>query len=230
MLASRFAYVTPSGVVSRCRGLEPSQLIDGGYSDNTGLGTVVDLAPLWTNLVRAHNDAVLEQGHGQLVVPMVVFLDNGTGADYTLRPGAEPGTTTPSDKVWWPRTWAIPEVLVPIVGSLSAKNHKVQADTGLAASAKAIQSSLCTAGSGPCTMLQGSAEAAHPVFVVHQNPQPSIPAPLGWVLSKASQSDLDADMKTQATTGRADLPHDPASKLGYGTLHDLLQALGLAKR
>ena len=47
LLASRFPYVTPSGVVtSDCAGegsLRSQQVVDGGYADNDGIGTVVDL-------------------------------------------------------------------------------------------------------------------------------------------------------------------------------------------
>jgi hypothetical protein len=44
MLSARFAYVTPSGVVGPCGDLTSQQLIDGGYAEGSGLGTLIDLA------------------------------------------------------------------------------------------------------------------------------------------------------------------------------------------
>jgi hypothetical protein len=44
MLSARFAYVTPSGVVGPCGDLTSQQLIDGGYAESSGLGTLIDLA------------------------------------------------------------------------------------------------------------------------------------------------------------------------------------------
>lgn len=86
MLSARFAYVTPSGVVGPCGGLSSQQLIDGGYAESSGLGTVVDLADVgaddatdvvvdgdvhgWADLVRRHNEQsmaeLLAQGAGDV--------------------------------------------------------------------------------------------------------------------------------------------------------------------
>ncbi len=72
LLASRFPYVTPSGVVSSgcaAGSTDPAsqQIVDGGYADNDGIGTVVDLAGQWMPTLRAHNEGVLtsaEAGRG----------------------------------------------------------------------------------------------------------------------------------------------------------------------
>jgi hypothetical protein len=53
MLASRFPFVTPSGVVGPCAAQGEQQLVDGGYVENSGLGTIVDLAPQWQSEVPA---------------------------------------------------------------------------------------------------------------------------------------------------------------------------------
>ena len=106
LLASRFPYVTPSAVVTTCAPKPGDaaasvevhqQLVDGGYADNDGIGTLVDLAPQWLTAIRAHNAQVLaapatESGSdvagnaaaGQprtLLVPVLVYLDNGSGAN-----------------------------------------------------------------------------------------------------------------------------------------------------
>ncbi len=94
MLASRFPYVTPSGVVGPCGPWTRQQLVDGGYTENSGLGTIVDLASQWQPLVRAQDAAVLAWAtstSGQaaappstdFVYPVVVYLDNGIGNDVT---------------------------------------------------------------------------------------------------------------------------------------------------
>jgi len=232
-LSARFPYVTPSGVVGECHGLDPTQLIDGGYADNTGLGIILNLAPVWTQKVRDHNDRVLDDGEGDLIVPMVVFLDNGSGIDYAF--ADQPPVVSQEDlqqqlrkeqKFHWPRWAAIPEVLVPIIGGVHASAHKVGIKSELRDAKNQAADALCSAGTPGCSELLASGKVGPQVIVVHQSPQPSIPAPLGWVLSEASQYDLLQDIKTQATTASEDLPNDRATKAGYGSLRDLLDALG----
>ena len=67
LLTARFPYVTPSGVVD-CPGPDgvlPSgddvttQIVDGGYAENTGVGTLLDLMPRVLADVRRHNSCVL---------------------------------------------------------------------------------------------------------------------------------------------------------------------------
>ncbi|KUG57065.1 hypothetical protein AVL62_15875 [Serinicoccus chungangensis] len=96
MASARFPYVTPSGVVGPCGDAPQAQLIDGGYAEGSGLGTVVDLAP---RLLAE----VAEQDPSARVVPIVVYLDNGRGSDL-VQPPPEP----------------VAEVLVPLVGNGSA--------------------------------------------------------------------------------------------------------------
>ncbi|HMS35753.1 MAG TPA: hypothetical protein PKA93_01205 [Arachnia sp.] len=90
MLSARFPYVTPSGVVGPCGEAAATQLIDGGYAEGSGLGSLIDLAPRL--LAVAPDDDVP-------VLPIVVYLDNGRGSDLAPSP---PGT--------------LPELLVPPVG------------------------------------------------------------------------------------------------------------------
>jgi len=248
LLASRFPYVTPSGTVGGCNGLDPTQLIDGGYTDNTGLGTITSLANLWAPLVRQNNDQVLAAGRGELIMPLVVFLENGAGSDYAITreeeateiTEAREATPAESSGDWWWASRSIPEVLVPPLGNHNARDHKVRANRALAQAGNEVRDALCTppatgghASAPPeqlaCLDLLDTALAVHPVFVIHQTAQPSIAAPLGWSLSKASQSDLDADMTASREHGRTETPNDPASKAGYGSLYDLLEALGVTR-
>ncbi|QNE21253.1 hypothetical protein F1D05_29265 [Kribbella qitaiheensis] len=231
MLANRFPYVTPSGTAARCRGLDPAQLVDGGYTDNTGLGTVVDLAPHWNKLVKDHNDQVAKDGHGEFVVPMVVYIENGTGPDFStgnkepmydsrVKPGT--GTKWPSDLPFVPRTVVplVPELVVPPVTIfLTAKGDTTNSPQLLSeASRRLAPESLCTS-SPLCDRLRAQKQLPNNVFVVHQSRQPSLSAPLGWVLSETSQSDLNGDLAMQAEDGCSD------SDCGYPTLRNLVDIL-----
>ncbi len=244
LLASRFPYVTPSGVVGPCGDRKPLQAIDGGYTDNSGLGTIVDLADQWTDLVRDHNDAVLSQRTGDLVVPMVVFLENGAGEDYTV-PDAEAEGVTPAEvkaqktaektkggNSWnWPRTLDIPEVLIPPIGYYNAPNHKAKALAALELAEAEVADSLCSGSGAACEALKHNKHTRIHSYVVHQTRQPSMAAPLGWVLSKASVAEMDDDLCVQEKNPSGlldgDGQKDTKDHEKYGTLHDVLTALGL---
>lgn len=243
LLASRFPYVTPSGVVGPCEGddpartLHPLQIIDGGYTDNTGLGTIVDTARVWGPLVREHNRGVLDAGAGELVVPAVVYLENGTGKDFTVvgedaldsdAVDEQQGEVFDKGGEWslplWPDTWAVPEALVPIVGARAGRNHKVRTQAWLQEAWRAVYRSLCDPEEvddpATCETLRKEPTLKPRVYVVNQRPQPSTPAPLGWVLSAPSQEEMTGDLDHQEST--------PAVGTGrqYGTLHDLLDLVG----
>ncbi|WP_328320764.1 hypothetical protein OHA70_22635 [Kribbella sp. NBC_00382] len=217
LLASRFPYVTPSGVVGSCGDLKPAQLVDGGYTDNTGIGTIVDLAPSWGALVRAHNDKVLADGAGEVIVPLVVYIENGTGKDYSV--GGDdpvdgigntfkPGTTLP----------AVPELLVPPATKfISAKEDGTEDRALLREARAAAAAQLCTESSACATL---HSDLPNLVYVISQSTQPSLSAPLGWTLSQSSQNDLDTDLDLQAQKQCG--PTCP----GYGTLNDLVATLG----
>jgi hypothetical protein len=224
MLANRFPYVTPSGTAARCRGLDPAQLVDGGYTDNTGLGTIVDLAPHWSRLVKDHNDKVVRDGTGEFVVPMVVYVENGTGPDFSTGSKAtlydtrvKPGT----GRVWPSRAGVplVPEVVAPLVTKfVTAKGDSTNSRELLSEVARRLTpASLCTS-STVCDQLKAQKQLPNNVFVVHQSKQPSLSAPLGWVLSETSQNDLKGDLAAQAKDGCS------ASDC-YPTLHDLVAIL-----
>ncbi|TWD82453.1 hypothetical protein FB561_3586 [Kribbella amoyensis] len=223
LLASRFPYVTPSGVVEECGDLQAAQLVDGGYTDNTGLSTIVDLAPLWLPLVRAHNDQVIAEGKGEFVVPLVVYVENGTGPDFSTatHDNAPPDSRvipgTPGDQaIGWTQ---IPESLVPPVTKLyTAKGNATASRPMLARAAEVVSpGGLCT-DAPQCRQLRTDPRVAGRVFVVHQSTQPSLSAPLGWTLSKASQQDLTDDLRA------ALVPCGPGCA-GFATLGDLIATL-----
>jgi hypothetical protein len=240
LLASRFPYVTPSGVVGPCGDMKALQLIDGGYTDNSGLGTIVDLAPQWTKLVRDHNDKVLSDERGELVVPMVVFLENGSGSDYTIVDTSAEDVTVAEVQaekaverakggvgVAWPRGLDVPEVLIPPLGFYTAGNHRAKALAALELAEFEVKKSLCTGSASPCATLKRSNHARIGSYVVHQSPQPSMAAPLGWVLSEASIAEMDEDLCISEDNSSNILQRQSGPREKHGTLHDVLKALGL---
>jgi hypothetical protein len=222
MLANRFPYVSPSGTAKGCRGLDPVQLVDGGYADNTGLGTIGDLAPQWNKLVKEHNDEVAQAGTGQFVVPVVVYIENGTGPDFSAsrdeKPRYDSRVMPGKGTEWQNNLFLVPEAVAPLVTKfVTAKGDHTESRELLSeVGRKLTPDSLCTS-STLCDQL--SSQLPNTVFVVHQRKQPSLSAPLGWVLSETSQSDLNGDLETQAGTHCSDL------KCGYPALGDLVDIL-----
>ena len=217
LVSGRFPYVTPSAVVGPCRGLKETPLVDGGIADNTGLGTIVDLAPQWGALVRDHNDAVLEAGTGELIVPWVVYLDNGPATDFGVAPRGD----------------SIAESLAPLSALRAATTRRTPTSSLLRDLATTTRTYLCAETTPGCVELQAEQDPLRRVFVVHQATQPTLSAPLGWVLSQASRDDLDADLAeardtrcgaTDAAAGAYDVP-DPVCDDGIGTLGDLMDRL-----
>jgi hypothetical protein len=245
MLSARFAYVTPSGVVGPCHALTEQQLIDGGYAESSGLGTVVDLAGAgralprgqseadgWLAHVRQHNAqawAELTRPSGQgtatpvFIAPVVVFLQNHFRSDLAS------STSRPSN-----------EILVPVDGKA--------AGAAQTATASLLQRALTlTAPDVPCAPAGGVASEVSPdcakvretirakvpysVVVISPDTRPAVTAPLGWVLSHSSRTGLDDAMDRQKRTTclgmTAAEPYrtSPDCQAGYGRLADLLATL-----
>ncbi len=206
MLASRFPFVTPSGVVGPCAAQAEQQLVDGGYVENSGLGTIVDLAPQWLSAVQRRNAEALRLGGStvDLVVPVVMYFDNGSGGDLTVE--SPPAT---------------PEILVPVAADLRAKAALVGAPALLRNSAHLVATSLLA---GPGTALPaGLADQidrirGNGVVVVQQSTFPAVTAPLGLVLSQQSIDTMDRALGQQATPGSAYEGSRPPSISDYQTL------------
>jgi hypothetical protein len=206
MLASRFPFVTPSGVLGPCSGQGEQQLVDGGYVENSGLGTIVDLAPQWLSEVQRRNGDALRLGGPtvELIVPVVMYFDNGTGGDLTVEPPP-----------------ATPEILVPSTTDGRAKAALVDTPALLRNSARLV----ATAGlGGPGASLPaGLADQidrvrGNGVVVVQQSTFPAVTAPLGWVLSQQSLDTMDRALGQQATPDSAYAGSRPPSITDYQTL------------
>ncbi len=186
------------------------QLIDGGYAEGSGVGSLVDLsAPLMTR-VREFNEA----DTGALIVPVLVYLDNGRGSDL-VQPPPE----------------AVAEVLVPAVGLMMGGSSQkstaawlqrgaamIAADSVGIPTEPSVRSALRPWGSG--------------VFVVNQRSKPAIEAPLGWVLSDASRADMESSLADDSASacdeesGQDAVDTDKEAEIvGYGRLGDLIQAI-----
>lgn len=74
LLSARFIYVSPSGAVPGCDATTPVHIVDGGYSDNNGAQSLVDLyTKALEPAVRAYNTAHPDT----CVVPIYVHVANG---------------------------------------------------------------------------------------------------------------------------------------------------------
>lgn len=233
LLTARFPYVTPSGVV-HCRddaqGIDKKlQIVDGGYAENFGLGTLVDLGPQLMNEVRRHNDCVLRRlasnpcegalvAPSTLVVPMVVYLDNGSGTDLVQQPG---GLDL--------------EVLVPPLTLLEAKKELYSAPSQLARATEVfgtdqLWDQTLPAAADAASLVDGVRKKG-PVALVFQATQPQVAAPLGWVLSEASMRSMnrsicgDSDDVAEALNP-TDTPEDTPAELTLdASLADVMSML-----
>jgi hypothetical protein len=219
LLTARFPYVTPGGVVGSCT-LEGdpaafwprTQLIDGGYIENTGLATITDLSAWWLAQVRTHNENVVAgRSTEPLIIPFVVFLTNeqATAGRLTEPPALQS------------------ELLLPAVGYLRGSATLTRTDALLQRVSTTVRTrSICpppTDGAIDCDAVA----AAFPrrVIVVDRTAQPEVTAPLGWVLSQASMTGLDRAIEHQVRTTCSDRTTEPSCLRGYGTLGDLLEYL-----
>ncbi|WP_372734988.1 hypothetical protein [Nocardioides sp.] len=238
LLTARFPYVTPSGVID-CPGPDglagtgddvSTQVVDGGYAENTGVGTLVDLMPRILAEVRHHNSCVLggvgprlpgcdgEKAMTTLVVPQLVYFDNGTGSDLVKQRG---GLTL--------------EALVPPLTILKAKGALYSARAQLErAHALLALDQLWDSTTDLALTATPAVDAwrGNQVAVVYQATRPSIAAPLGWVLSRASIAAMDAALCDQDPVedlefGAAATPDvtEPDPPTRFGTIEDVLDLL-----
>jgi hypothetical protein len=201
-----------------------TQLVDGGYIENSGLATITDLSDDWLSLVRDHNAEVLDTAGSTepLVVPIIVFLTNGDRA--VVQPAIDSLPTS--------------ELAVPLVTYLRGRTSLTGNDALLERARAAVDiDSLCPVSESACADLQRHFPSR--VVVVDRVTQPEIGAPLGWVMSEASITSMDIAMtQSQLAThcdtntpreGRADAPvqadqqTQPSCRTGYATLGDLVR-------
>lgn len=221
MLSARFPFVTPSGVVTGCgdqQGVPVGQFVDGGYADSSGLITVADLLPAVTSQLRAFNARALAQarqsgGPATLVVPLVMYLGNSP------RPAAVPAPVPPLTA----------EPILPLNTESAAPANLAVSDTLLQRIGDMIgngQWLACPQNDDACTaaLMQTHQVVGDQLFLVAPAVVPQISAPLGWVLSPASQAALNNALSREAGY-RCTLDKNALAGLcepGVGHLGDLL--------
>lgn len=172
LTSARFPVVTPSGALLQCIGGEQRAtfVVDGGYYENSGLLTLLQVWQGVEARVRAHN-ASLEVGDGgtedalraRPIQPWFVVVDNHYTPEATTAPPAPPL-----------------EPLVPLTTSL--KKILTQPMLEQAAAWEVASASL----GGEAGFLR-----------LAPTVRPTVEAPLGWVLSEISTADLDERLSQQ---------------------------------
>jgi hypothetical protein len=209
MLSARFPTVTPAGWVpggedgedgrtGTCAGLREMQLIDGGYAESSGLGTLIDIAPSVVAAVAAKN---AEKTGDPVIVPIVVYLEDEPRREIA-REEEDP----------------TPELFVPVVGKGAAGEQ--MSSSALLQRAAAAYGHPCTGADEACVAAVAEVRNALADGVVVAAPvtEPAIEAPLGWTLSPDSRSRLEDGLDA--------LTVDDAQKVtGYGCFKSLVNML-----
>ncbi|WP_189602466.1 hypothetical protein [Streptomyces lateritius] len=212
-LSARFTYVSPSGTMYRClpdtdndgTRTEAVSSIDGGYLENSGIATLLELWAAVEPEVAAHNRRVAtrEGADTRYVVPLLVFLDN----HYSV-------------KAPEPELDPLDELVAPLAGRKAAE---VAARTTTLQQAALIRFSEPVPGLDPGTKVAAAGQAASDVrtFLVAPRSQPEVTAPLGWVLSDLTMSSMDRQMDALAAgrpPQREDVAYDTTSSRTAGDL------------
>lgn len=211
MVSARFPTVTPAARAPLDAGeaegggcAADPQLVDGGYAEGSGLGTLADVAPSLMEQVQAHNESAVRAGVGSVVVPFVVYLRNAPGGDLTA---VEPPLSA--------------ELLVPLAG-LAARDLQMSEGAWLQRLEQAIGTPCpaSTVGDGCRRAVAGLRDPVRgSVIVVTPSTQPAVDAPLGWTLSGGSRTRLANAMTEQAEQC------EQVPTQSYGCFGDLLRLL-----
>jgi hypothetical protein len=199
LLSARFPYGSPSGRLLSCP--TPSgdprraiNVVDGGYGDNTGAGSVLELWQSIRPLVDQYNG---DPGHGACIVPALLQIQSGYG----------PSADVPSA--------AQRELSVPPKGILHAPNGFTVWQRN--AAQLAILDPLPFTGSATQPAREG-------VFaLVYPYAHPGAEAPLGWTLSDEARIDLRGQLSAEgnvtALTALEDFLDHPGTCAPVGQAH-----------
>lgn len=192
LAAARFPYVTPAGRLSNetiepggeaCDTLRDLQLIDGGYFENSGLGTLSDTAPQFVDAISALNALADGTKANPYTIPVVVYLHNEPGGD----------VISDSDRI-------AADLAVPVL-NLDAGGAQYQADAWLARLSTEL-ANVCSfaVDADHCTDVVAafrSHRVPHGVAVVAPATFASLSVPLGWTLSGESEDQLKQAVATE---------------------------------
>ena len=184
LLSARFPLVTPSGALLRCvdRGGENdtsvTYVVDGGYFENSGLLTLLQIWYAVAPSVRAHNS---RPGQARRrIVPWIVVADN----HYRDRADAAPSRR--------------PLELLVLYQALTGNRLFSQG-------ALEQQAMVAMGGGSECSRAmsaQPESEVSGCFAMIAPSRKPAVAAPLGWVLSPASRADLNERMDSLLPTDR----------------------------
>jgi hypothetical protein len=178
------------------------QLVDAGVTDNSALGTLSDLAPQLSSLIRETNAKATGEADSPFVIPVIVFVSNERGSNVLIEPSG-----------------ARPELLVPPAALLNAPTAQVSPAAWLNRLSVDYADVCGKADSGQqCRAASEEVRTAIPggIAVVAPATAPAVSVPLGWTLSSFSQNLLAAQALEQAACGRdaADLKGRLSSAMG----------------
>jgi hypothetical protein len=223
-LSARFPVISAPGridastVPANCKkGLAPMQLVDGGSSENTGLGTLSNIAPALAAYISDQNAHQTGSEKKPFIVPVILYASNYAGLDLT----ANASRTKP-------------DALIPISILKDAQAAEISTAAWLTRAANGY-SQVCvgyaTTHPGENNACADAVTALHgtiPRGVVVASPStaPAISVPLGWTLSGFSEAQLAVQAKQQADCDRKNSTTETQTCRvyeGYGTYGSLLK-------
>ncbi|WP_410614112.1 hypothetical protein [Amycolatopsis sp. lyj-109] len=167
LLSARFPYISPSGRMYNCTNDSATNVVDGGYADNTGVDAMLELWRRLAPMVSDHN-----RGGGATVVPVFLMLDNHYRALATPRAAGRV-----QELYIPPSTQGRPDALDDVAAEQRAH----------AAFSEAIPGEDC-----PVDLPLDSRFIA-----IRPSVSPGLQAPLAWSLSQMSIRDLDHQRNTK---------------------------------
>jgi hypothetical protein len=207
MFSARFPVVTPAARIpgdprlDGCEALKELQFADGGYAENSGLGTLSDLAPELARLIALQN----AQREGAPIVPLVLYIRNEVGADVTAQ-----------------STAASSELLVPLL-ALSTKDALTSDNAWLQRLSSSL-ADVCDPTDVKCRwgVEEAREDVAGGIAVAVPSTRPAVIPPLGWTLSDTSQVLLAVESDAQMAP-----TCDGDRDTSYGRLGDLMNLFAL---
>jgi hypothetical protein len=193
------------------------QLVDGGASENTGLGTLSNIAPTLASYISEQNAHQTGSEAKPFIVPVILYASNYAGLDLT----ANANRTKP-------------DALIPISILKDAQAAEIDNAAWLTRAANGY-SQVCVgyaaahAGeNNDCSDAVAELHVQIPRGVVVASPStaPAVSVPLGWTLSGFSEAQLAVQAKQQAECVRQSSTTETQTCRvyeGYGTYGSLLK-------
>ena len=175
LMSARFPVITPSGRIGgslvECTDDPISAfVVDGGYNEGSGAGTVTEL---WQRLEP--NIEAFNQEHDVCIVPFLIQIDNGYE-----NPGAAPAGSSPI------------EVLVPIRTLLASQFGRIA--NAREQAAIEFDRPLDVGGRRVVVTDPSGTRIVSRYARITTRAHPGVQAPLGWTLSNASFDDLRSQL------------------------------------